>query len=78
MAIKIGLTDAELKAVQSSWAIVMGTNIAETCSNLLLTCARYSIVIDLLVVIYYCYNLKSSYFLISLIAIIACLSSIYL
>ena len=39
MAKTIGLTDSELKAVKSTWALVMSTNIAETAAGLLLTFA---------------------------------------
>ena len=39
MAKAIGLTDSELKAVKSTWTIVMSTNIAETAAGLLLTFA---------------------------------------
>ena len=36
MAKTVGLTDAELNAVKSTWALVMSTNVADTAAGLLL------------------------------------------
>ena len=36
MAKTVGLTDAELQAVKSMWALVMSTNVAKTAGGLLL------------------------------------------